>query len=109
MFVKHSNPDIISVIIVYLDDIAITGNHEEEITQIKRVFAKKFKMKDLGLLKYFLGIEVAKSKHGILISQRKYVLDLLKKTGMLGCKPVDTPMDPPKCKNWSEEWQSTYG
>lgn len=107
MFVKHSNPDRISVIIVYLDDIVITGNHEEEITQFKRV-AKKFEMKDLGLLKYFLGIEVAKSNHGILISQRKYVLDLLKETGMLGCKPVDASMDPPKCKNWSEGWQSTY-
>ena len=49
-------------------------------------------MKDLGRLKYFLGIEVLRSNKGILISQRKYVLDLLTETGMLGCKPIETPM-----------------
>jgi hypothetical protein len=47
----------------------------------------------LGTLEYFLGIEVARSKHGILISQRKYILDLLKETGMLGCKATDNPVE----------------
>ncbi|XP_021818432.1 uncharacterized protein LOC110760477 [Prunus avium] len=50
-------------------------------------------MKDLGDLKYFLGIEVARSTTGIFLSQRKYVLDVLTETGMLGCKPVDTPIE----------------
>ena len=50
-------------------------------------------MKELGQLKYFLGIEVARSKHGVLLSQQKYVLDLLTETGMLDCKPVETPME----------------
>ena len=50
-------------------------------------------MKDLGHLKYFLGIEVSRSSEGIFLSQRKYVLDLLQKTGMLGCQPVDTPIE----------------
>lgn len=50
-------------------------------------------MKDLGNLGYFLGMEVARNKTGILVSQRNYVLDLLKER-MLGCKPIDTPMDP---------------
>ncbi|CAL9028637.1 unnamed protein product, partial [Prunus brigantina] len=50
-------------------------------------------MKNLGLLKYFLGIEVARSKHGISLSQRKYILDLLSETGMLACKPAATPME----------------
>jgi hypothetical protein len=49
-------------------------------------------MKDLGQLKYFLGIEVARSKQGISLSQHKYVLDLLSETGMLACKPVETPI-----------------
>ncbi|XP_042065307.1 uncharacterized mitochondrial protein AtMg00810-like [Salvia splendens] len=49
-------------------------------------------MKDLGHLKYFLGIEVLRSKQGIFINQRKYVLDILAETGMVDCKPVDTPM-----------------
>ncbi|KAI5337773.1 hypothetical protein L3X38_017044 [Prunus dulcis] len=51
----------------------------------------EFEMKSLGDLKYSLGIEVARSKHGIFRSQRKYILDLLANTGMLDCKPIDTP------------------
>ncbi|XP_057251474.1 uncharacterized mitochondrial protein AtMg00810-like [Beta vulgaris subsp. vulgaris] len=50
-------------------------------------------MKDLGVLKYFLGIEVARSSEGIFLSQRKYALDVLSESGMLGCKPIDTPME----------------
>ncbi|PRQ56575.1 putative RNA-directed DNA polymerase [Rosa chinensis] len=50
-------------------------------------------MKDLGQLKYFLGIEVARSKKGISLSQRKYVLDLLAETGMLDCRPIETPIE----------------
>jgi len=54
--------------------------------------ATKFEMKDLGQLKYFLGIEVARSKHGIFLSLRKYMLDLLTETRMLACKPAETPI-----------------
>ena len=50
-------------------------------------------MKDLGSLKYFLGIEVSRSSEGIFLSQRKYALDLLQETGMSGCQPVDTPIE----------------
>jgi hypothetical protein len=49
-------------------------------------------MKNLGGLKYFLGIEVARSNQGIFLSQRKYVLDVLTEVGMLECKPADTPI-----------------
>ena len=45
-------------------------------------------------MKYFIGIEVAQSRSGIVISQPKYALDILEKTGMMGCRPIDTPMDP---------------
>jgi len=48
----------------------------------------------MGLLKYFLGIDVAQSSYGIVISQWKYALDILTETGMLDCLPSNTPMDP---------------
>ncbi|XP_039136472.1 uncharacterized mitochondrial protein AtMg00810-like isoform X2 [Dioscorea cayenensis subsp. rotundata] len=70
------------------------GDDYDEIQKLKDFLAKEFEIKDLGKLKYFLGMEVARSRKDISISQRKYVLDLLKDTGMSGCKPADTPMDP---------------
>ncbi|KAL0561153.1 hypothetical protein IC582_001573 [Cucumis melo] len=53
----------------------------------------EYEIKDLGNLKYFLGMEVSRSKEGISVSQRKYILDLLTETGMLGCHPVGTPIE----------------
>ena len=82
-----------AVLIVYVDDIILTGSYAEELNELKNVLAREFEVKDLGSLKYFLGMEVARSKKGIVVSQRKYVLDLLKETGMLGCKPAATPME----------------
>ncbi|CAL8134140.1 unnamed protein product [Prunus armeniaca] len=64
----------------------------KEISQLQDYLATEFEMKDLGGLKYFLGIEVARSQQGIFLSQMKYVLDLLTDTGMLDCKPADTPI-----------------
>src|SRR5262249_33271042 len=61
---------------------------------LKSFLHTQFHTKDLGVLKYFLGIEVTRSKKGIFISQRKYVLDLLIETGKLGAKPCSTPMLP---------------
>ncbi|CAN1238082.1 Retrovirus-related Pol polyprotein from transposon RE1 [Linum grandiflorum] len=94
MFVKHGREGRIAILIVYVDDIIITGNDEEEITRLKKKLNEEFELKDLGEMKYFLGMEVARSSKGLLISQRKYVLDLLDETGMTGCKPADTPMQP---------------
>ena len=87
---------------MYIDDIIITGNNFEQIQNIKKQLKEKFDIKDLGYLKYFLGIEVANSDKGLFICQRKYTLDLLKETGKLGCKPASTPIDN-KCKLNSED------
>lgn len=94
MFVKHSKDGKIAVLIVYVDDIILTGDDLIEMERLKKSLASSFEIKDLGTLRYFLGMEVARSKKGIVVSQRKYVLDLLKETGMSGCRPADTPMDP---------------
>ena len=67
-----------TVLIVNVDDLVLTGIDLEEMQCLKSYRAKEFEIKDLGNLKYFLGIEVARSKEGIFISQRKYVLDLIK-------------------------------
>ena len=48
---------------------------------------------DLVQLRYFLGMEITRSHSGIFVSQRKYTLELLKETGLLGCKPMDTSID----------------
>jgi Reverse transcriptase (RNA-dependent DNA polymerase) len=92
LFSKHEGNDT-TVVLVYVDDIIVTGNNGKEICEVKDSLKKKFEIKDLGRLKYFLGIEIAHSTKGLFISQRKYTLDLLKETGKLGAKPVTTPID----------------
>ncbi|KZV50864.1 Cysteine-rich RLK (receptor-like protein kinase) 8 [Dorcoceras hygrometricum] len=94
MFVKWSETGRVAVLIVYVDDIILSGNDEEEICRLKKCLASEFEVKELGPLRYFLGMEVARSKKGIYVSQRKYILDLLEETGMTGCRPSDTPIDP---------------
>ncbi|KAB2632563.1 polyprotein (retrotrasposon protein) [Pyrus ussuriensis x Pyrus communis] len=91
LFVKRRQEKV-TALIIYVDDMIITGDDCDEISRLQRNLAAEFEMKNLGDLKYFLGVEVARSSKGIFLSQRKYVLDLLKETGMLGCKPVDTPI-----------------
>lgn len=59
---------------------------------LRGALAEEFEVKDLGELKYFLGMLVAKTKSGIVVSQRNYVLDLLEEIGLLGCKLTETPM-----------------
>lgn len=78
---------------MYVDDIILTGDNILELACLKKRLAEEFEIKDLGPLRYFLGMEIARNKYGIFVSQRKYVLDLLKEIGLLGCKPVDTPVD----------------
>lgn len=70
----------------------ITGDDPNEIIALRENLFKEFEMKDLGGLKYFLGIEVLRSKQGIFISQKKYILDILAETGMVDCKPAETPI-----------------
>ncbi|KAJ0922526.1 putative RNA-directed DNA polymerase [Helianthus annuus] len=92
LFIKSTN-SVFLVLLVYVDDIVLTGNDISEIDKVKKLLQSKFLIKDLGLLKYFLGIEVIRSSQGICLSQRKYCLDLLAEFGLTGCKPVNTPIE----------------
>ena len=93
IFYRNSNSGII-MLVVYMDDIVINGSDSEGISSLKLFLQSQFHTKDLGMLKYFLGIKVMRSKHRIFLSQRKYVLDLLSKTGKLGVKPCSSAMVP---------------
>jgi hypothetical protein len=83
-----------TVLLVYVDDVIIAGTSLADIVSIKTALHHSFRIKDLGKLKYFLGLEVAHSKAGISLCQRKYCLDLITDSGLLGSKPVTTPSDP---------------
>lgn len=74
----------VTALIVYVNDIVVTGSDCEEITRLKNNLSREFEIKDLDTLKYFLGIEVARSIQGVFLCQRKYVLDLLKDSGLIG-------------------------
>ncbi|XP_024024098.1 uncharacterized protein LOC112092356 [Morus notabilis] len=93
VFFKQAKDGKKVILIVYVDDIILTGDNIAEMERLKSILAMEFEVKDLGQMRYFLGMEVARSKKGINVSQRKYVFDLLTETGMLGCKPSDTPVE----------------
>ena len=77
-----------------MDDIVITGSDQDGIQKLKQHIFHHFQTKDLKKLKYFLGIDVARSNSRKVITQRKYTLDILVDTSKLDCKSVDTPIDP---------------
>ncbi|RVW11984.1 Retrovirus-related Pol polyprotein from transposon RE1 [Vitis vinifera] len=94
VFYHHNSSGQCIYLVVYVDDIVITGSDQNGIQKLKQHLFTHFQTKDLGKLKYFLGIEIAQSSSGVVLSQRKYALDILEETGLLDCKPVDTLMDP---------------
>ncbi|GKA61323.1 putative RNA-directed DNA polymerase [Tanacetum coccineum] len=79
-------------LLVYVDDIVITGSDIKQIDDFKQYLKSKFQIKDLGLLKYFLGIEVLRNDKGICLTQRKYCLEVLHEFGLLAAKPVLSPL-----------------
>ncbi|KAI3729444.1 hypothetical protein L6452_18102 [Arctium lappa] len=93
LFHKGHGQDFVALL-VYVDDIIFTGASKCGIAKLKDQLSNTFKLKDLGDLKFFLGLEVIRSEEGILLSQRRYVLQLLEDSGMLASKPVKEPMDP---------------
>ncbi|KAI5337565.1 hypothetical protein L3X38_016836 [Prunus dulcis] len=91
LFVFNDRTTIIYVL-VYVDDIIITGNNSVAIGKVISALSSTFALKDLGILHYFLGIEVVPHYGGLILSQRKYIIDLLKRSHLADIKPIDTPM-----------------
>nr|XP_009776535.1 PREDICTED: uncharacterized protein LOC104226282 [Nicotiana sylvestris] len=92
LFIKKTAEGI-TMVLIYVDDMLITGDSLKLIEETKSHLQQSFKMKDLGELKYFLGIEFARSKQGILMHQRKYTLELISETDIAAAKLAITPLD----------------
>ena len=80
------------ILLLYVDNIFLTGN-EKHIVECKKKLAEEFEMKDLGLMHYFLGLEVWQNSEGIFPNQGKYAVEVLKRFDMLEFKAMATPMD----------------
>lgn len=84
---------IVTIVLVHVDDPLVTGSNVALIQSTRTKLQKKFWMKDLGALKFFLGIEFSRSSSGILLNQRNYALEIIANSGQGGAKPVYTPLD----------------
>ena len=76
-----------------MDDILLTGNDEATIFSTKAYLQTHFAIRNLKTPRYSLGIEFAYQSGKLALSQRKYALDLLQETGLLGCKPATSPLE----------------
>lgn len=91
LFFKKSAPGLL-VVLVYVDDILVTGDDTGAVMAVITLLQQEFKLKHLGQVSYFLGIEVSCSNSEFHLCQRKHLLELLEKTNLLDCKPCSTPM-----------------
>ena len=80
------------ILLLYVDDLFLTGN-EKHIAYCKKKLDEEFKMKAIGFMYYFLGLEVWQSPEGIFLNQVMYAVEILKRFDMLDCKSMATPMD----------------
>ncbi|GJW86882.1 retrovirus-related pol polyprotein from transposon TNT 1-94 [Tanacetum coccineum] len=93
LYVKQDGNKLLFVAL-YVDHIIFMGNDEKMVMEFKEAMTKEFEMTDLGLMKYFLGLEIRQCKSRIFVSQERHVKDILKKSKMEECNPVATPMEP---------------
>ncbi|XP_070662205.1 uncharacterized protein [Malus domestica] len=94
LFVKVFGTDVV-ILLLYVDDIIITGSSSQLIQQVVNDLGSVFNMKDMGKLTYFLGLQITYRENGdIFINQSKYVTDLLNKARMVNCRPCSTPSKP---------------
>jgi len=90
LFTYFDGHDLI-YLLVYVDGILLTGNNSTLLCHLITFLNSEFKIRDLGSVHYFLGIEVTKTAMGLMLSQHKYTLDIIRRAGMSLCKAADTP------------------
>ena len=93
LFVQHSSLGVV-VLLLYVDDIILTGNHSSLLTSVIVALTQEFDMKDLGHLNYFLGLQISYLPSGLFVSQTSYIKDLLARVDLQNSKPCDTPCIP---------------
>jgi len=91
LYVKNMDKHTL-IVSVYVHDLLIAGDKEQLVEEFKTNMKDKFEMNELGLLSYFLGMEVTQSEQGYFLCQKRFIMKLLKKFAMKNCKPVSTPM-----------------
>ncbi|PKI43274.1 hypothetical protein CRG98_036360 [Punica granatum] len=89
----YSKGSTFIAVLVYVDDLLVAGNSSSHCASFKRYLSSCFRIKDLGALRYFLGIEVSRMNSGLFLCQRKYALDILSECGMLDSRPSEFPME----------------
>jgi hypothetical protein len=89
LFIFSNGVDI-CYLLVYVDDILLTGSNSFLLQRLIQLLSSEFKLRDLGSVHYFLGIEVQSTSMGLMLRHHKYTLDILTRVGMLSCKPIDT-------------------
>ncbi|XP_074356728.1 uncharacterized protein LOC141696493 [Apium graveolens] len=92
LFVRTTEKTIV-LVLIYVDDFLITGNSPHDIAALKKMLFVNFHMKDLGNVRYFLGLEIDRTAEGFFVSQKKYTLDLLKEYNTEDVSPVKLPME----------------
>ena len=93
LFIRQSSHGI-ALLLLYVDDMIITGDDAHGISALKDFLHRHFEMKDLGPLSYFLGLEVSSDSTGYSLTQAKYASDLLTRAGLSDSKTASTPLEP---------------
>ncbi|XP_028965114.1 uncharacterized mitochondrial protein AtMg00810-like [Malus domestica] len=93
LFVQSSQQGIV-VLLLYVDDVILTGSSFQLIAQVIKALTTEFEMKDLGDLHYFLGLQISHTAEGLFVSQSKYISELVAKVDLQACKPCATPCLP---------------
>ncbi|PNY14773.1 glutamate receptor-like protein [Trifolium pratense] len=92
LFARRSDSGIV-ILLLYVDDMIITGDDKTEISTLQQYLSHHFEMKDLGSLSYFVGLGVSQDSEGYYLSQAKYASDLLSRAGITDCKTELTPLE----------------